>query len=188
VKKPPANTAALIIKTEEDEMNGYFLTIFMGVALAFNGCATATRTAASQDGGRKTPQYLNQDFSALGGVVPLEKGIKVTISGDLVFKTRQSKPSAYGVQKMDAVAAVLMKYPAARTTIRVYTDGRGSHAWNLAISKKRAKAFRDELVKQGVPAETLAAVGMGAANPVAANDTPGGKARNRRIELIIVLP
>ena len=55
-------------------------------------------------------------------------------------------------------------------------------AANLALSQKRAEAIRDVLVKAGVPADMLVARGYGSADPIASNDDPQGRRRNRRIE------
>ncbi|SPB14061.1 OmpA family protein [Caballeronia novacaledonica] len=62
-----------------------------------------------------------------------------------------------------------------------YTDSSGDHAVNLRLSEKRAQAVRSYLIKHGVPADTLAAEGLGDADPVADNSTRGGRAANRRI-------
>ena len=53
---------------------------------------------------------------------------------------------------------------------------------NVALSQKRADAVRDVLVKAGVDPDTLVAKGYGSANPVASNDPPEGRFKNRRIE------
>ena len=63
-----------------------------------------------------------------------------------------------------------------------YTDNTGDAAANLVLSQKRAEAIRDVLVKAGVPADMLVAKGYGGADPIASNDDPQGRRRNRRIE------
>jgi flagellar motor protein MotB len=57
---------------------------------------------------------------------------------------------------------------------------------NLQLSQRRAKAMVDALVKDGVAADRLAAVGVGPLSPVAPNDTPEGRAQNRRVELVLI--
>ena len=56
---------------------------------------------------------------------------------------------------------------------------------NLKLSQDRANAVRDYLLSQGVKAEKIRAVGRGEANPVASNDTPEGRANNRRVEIVV---
>jgi OOP family OmpA-OmpF porin len=69
--------------------------------------------------------------------------------------------------------------------IEGYTDSTGPEAYNQQLSERRALAVRDYLVGQGVEASKLSAVGRGQANPAASNATPAGRAKNRRVELIV---
>ena len=68
--------------------------------------------------------------------------------------------------------------------IHGFTDSIGSEAYNLGLSKRRADAVRDVLVKRGIPAGRLTTKGFGKADPVADNKTPEGRAKNRRVELV----
>ncbi len=67
-----------------------------------------------------------------------------------------------------------------------YTDSTGNPARNVTLSQKRADAIRDALIEAGANADTLVAKGYGSANPIASNDTPEGRLRNRRIEFHVV--
>ena len=67
-----------------------------------------------------------------------------------------------------------------------YTDNTGDQALNVALSQKRAEAVQQMLIKFGADPEMLIAKGYGSADPVASNDTPEGRRRNRRIEYHIV--
>ncbi len=69
-----------------------------------------------------------------------------------------------------------------KAEIAGYTDNRGSKEYNLALSKRRAKAVYKQLIKDGVAANRLTYVGYGEADPVASNNTPEGRRENRRIE------
>jgi OOP family OmpA-OmpF porin len=77
----------------------------------------------------------------------------------------------------------LQEDPGRRIEIRGFTDDRGGAAANLALSERRARAVRDYLIANGIAPERLRARGFGEANPVAANDSTEGRARNRRIEV-----
>ena len=63
-----------------------------------------------------------------------------------------------------------------------YTDNTGDAALNLALSQKRAEAVREALIKYGADPDMLVAKGYGEADPIASNDTPEGRLKNRRIE------
>jgi chemotaxis protein MotB len=57
---------------------------------------------------------------------------------------------------------------------------------NLELSEKRADAVKQYLISQGVKPDLVGAQGFGDANPAAPNDTPQGRAQNRRVELSLV--
>jgi len=63
-----------------------------------------------------------------------------------------------------------------------YTDNTGDPAANIALSQRRADAVRDALINAGADPPMLVAKGYGSADPIASNDTPEGRLRNRRIE------
>ena len=169
-------------------MKGYFLTVFLGLVVVLNGCASTGKIAKSQGAMTTNLGPQIQDFSPFGDVIQTDKGIKLTLAGDLLFKVAHYHLSKEGTEKIDAVAAVLLKHPTYQTKIAAYTDNSGSDKGNLRISKRRAKAVQDELVKQGIPAAQLTASGMGSADPDAANDTPDNQAKNRRVEMDITAP
>lgn len=79
-------------------------------------------------------------------------------------------------------AALIKALPAgARIVIEGYTDNVGDPAYNLTLSQERANAVREIFVAAGIDPAALSAAGYGQSNPVASNDTPEGRARNRRI-------
>lgn len=70
--------------------------------------------------------------------------------------------------------------------IAVYTDGSGNPTKNVTLSRKRAEAVREALIKDGANPDMLVAKGYGSADPIASNDTPESRLRNRRIEFHVV--
>jgi len=66
-----------------------------------------------------------------------------------------------------------------------HTDSTGDAAYNQGLSEQRAQSVVDYLVSQGIDANSLIAVGMGEAFPVAGNDTKEGRAANRRVDFIV---
>jgi outer membrane protein OmpA-like peptidoglycan-associated protein len=93
------------------------------------------------------------------------------------------KPESAAVLKQ--VASGLNKNPNLKLEIDGYTDSVGDAAHNLDLSKRRAKAVQTVLVSQfGIDASRLTANGFGAAKPIGSNDTPDGRADNRRVEFI----
>jgi OOP family OmpA-OmpF porin len=101
-----------------------------------------------------------------------------------------------GRSTIDANSAALMKkvqqglnlFPGASISVEGHTDANGSDSTNLILSQDRADAVRQYLVSNfGVDPEKVSSVGYGEARPVATNETPAGRTRNRRIDLVIHL-
>ena len=86
---------------------------------------------------------------------------------------------------LDRLIETALRCPTANIEVAGHTDSDGDSNANMALSEKRAQAVADYLVKAGLPAERLKAVGYGSSQPVAANDTDDGKAKNRRIDFVV---
>lgn len=86
---------------------------------------------------------------------------------------------------LDAIGATLEEHPELRLSIEGHTDSDGEEAANLDLSERRAAAVRSYLLENfEVDPSRLEAKGFGETSPVASNDTPEGKQRNRRVELL----
>jgi len=84
------------------------------------------------------------------------------------------------------VVDVLISYPKAKITIASHTDDQGPSSENLMLSKRRAIAVTRFLVEQGIDGSRLAPKAYGETKPRASNDTPEGRASNRRVEFFLV--
>ncbi len=82
-------------------------------------------------------------------------------------------------------AGVVSNYPELRLTVEGHTDSVGSYETNRELSMQRAIAVRDYLILQGVAASTIDTAGLGPDRPVADNATAEGRARNRRVEIVV---
>ena len=81
--------------------------------------------------------------------------------------------------------AQMLKNNGARIKIIGHTDSKGSYAYNLKLSRDRAKSVMDYLIKQGVAKDQITTDGFGANRPAADNATEQGRAQNRRVDLEI---
>jgi outer membrane protein OmpA-like peptidoglycan-associated protein len=98
------------------------------------------------------------------------------------FDTGKATLRPASFRRLDEVVEYLQHKPDLRLEISGHTDDRGSEEANKALSERRAEACRDYLVRRGVDPSRLQAAGYGAERPIASNDTPEGRQRNRRIE------
>jgi len=88
-------------------------------------------------------------------------------------------------QLLSLVADKLKSCAGAQVVVTGYTDNSGNDAINVPLSSNRAKAVADYLVSQGLAADHVTSSGAGSAKPIASNDTPEGKAQNRRVEITV---
>ncbi len=103
------------------------------------------------------------------------------------FETGKSiiKPVSFPI--LDKVIKVLSKNPSFKhLKIEGHTDNVGNPEKNLALSKDRAKAVKDYLVKKGIPSFKLISSGYGSIKPTATNDTQAGRDANRRVVFELV--
>lgn len=105
---------------------------------------------------------------------------------NVFFETGSAALSAESGPELDKVARLMEVNPKTKIELRGHTDNVGGAEANLKLSTARAEAVKAHLVRKGVAAERLSARGFGETAPVAPNDTPEGRAANRRTELKIL--
>ena len=87
---------------------------------------------------------------------------------------------------LDEVAKVIQENPhVQQVSIEGHASDEGDEKYNLQLSKARAESVRQYLLKKGVAQDRLTSTGFGESKPLAANDTPEGREKNRRVEFNI---
>ncbi len=104
-----------------------------------------------------------------------------TIEG-IQFQRGSAKIQAASSATLGKAAAVLNKFPSIRIRISGHTSSEGDPDFNDKLSLDRAGAVKDWLTNAGVDPDRITVRGVGSREPVADNDTPAGRAKNRRIE------
>ena len=105
------------------------------------------------------------------------RGILFDVDSDRI------KPESAATIKM--IASGMQANAGTRFLIEGHTDSTGDAAHNMDLSKRRAEAVKSVLVSQfGIDAAGLTTAGLGSTKPVASNDTPQGRAENRRVEFV----
>ena len=140
---------------------------------------------------RKAKAMLEQRLSSSEASVGYdERGLVARMVDQVLFDSgkAQLRKSAYPV--LDKVAKVLEGVPEQPVGVEGHTDNipikHSGWASNEELSLARAKAVVDHLVKRGIDANRLTPVGYGEERPIASNDTARGRAKNRRVEIVIL--
>src|ERR1700686_767848 len=112
------------------------------------------------------------------------RGLIVNMS-DVLFDTGSFTLKPGAREKLAKVSGILLAHPGLIMQIEGHTDSVGSDGFNVRLSEQRADSVRDFLGEQGVSLSSITAQGFGKAEPVATNDTPEGRQRNRRVEIVV---
>lgn len=125
-------------------------------------------------------------LSKIAQVKEEQRGVVITLDGQVLFVTGKSELLPIARDRLNQVAKSLKELDDDKlVSVEGFTDSRGADDTNQKLSQDRANAVKDYLVSQGVKPEKLRSVGRGEANPVASNETPEGRANNRRVEIVI---
>lgn len=92
------------------------------------------------------------------------------------------RPESMGT--LNQIKALMTSDPTLKFEIDGHTDNTGEAAHNMTLSQERADAVKAQLVTMGISADRLTTKGFGDTKPITSNDTPEGKANNRRVEFV----
>jgi len=104
----------------------------------------------------------------------------------IYFKVNSAEFTKKTYPVLEAIIAIMKKYPASNFRIEGHTDSTGSDEYNMKLSQRRADAVKSYLVEHGISADRLTAKGYGETKPIASNKTASGRAKNRRVEIILI--
>ena len=112
------------------------------------------------------------------------RGIVINMA-DVNFNTGKYNLRPETRQKLAKLTGILVTQPGLDIMIEGYTDTTGSPRANQVLSEERAKAVATFLMEQGMSPNNVKSRGLGSSNPVASNSTATGRAKNRRVEIIV---
>ena len=148
--------------------------------------AERARQAAAQAESEKA-QLRAQLLAQLNSILQTRdsaRGLIVNMS-DVLFDTGSYTLKPGAREKLAKISGILLAHPGLTLQIEGHTDSVGSDEFNQQLSERRADSVRDFLAEEGVPASSITAQGFGKTQPVASNDSPEGRQRNRRVELVV---
>lgn len=132
-------------------------------------------------------QLKNSIRDAVGKYMQVEetaRGLVVNM-GDILFDVNKSTLKKDPEIALAKVSAVLGVFPKVQIRAEGFTDTTGKEELNMKLSAERARSVAAFLVAQGVAADRITHAGYGPANPVGDNASAEGRAKNRRVELIL---
>ena len=113
------------------------------------------------------------------------EGIVVEFSSNVLFAFDKSTLSADARINLDKLVKVLNSYHDTDIEVQGHTDNKGSEAYNMKLSQRRANAVSDYLMGQGISGSRITTKGFGKTQPKYSNDTENGRTQNRRVEFLI---
>ncbi|MFL5727955.1 MAG: OmpA family protein [Cytophagaceae bacterium] len=111
---------------------------------------------------------------------------KTFVMDSIYFMQGKSALTPQSQKSLDKIAKILKDNPSVRMRVSGHTDNNGNDVANLQLSKDRAKAVVDYLVKKGITKSRLFSEGYGKSIPRYPNDTEENRKKNRRVEFEIV--
>lgn len=113
--------------------------------------------------------------------------IRIVLESEILFDHDKYnlKPSAEAALTR-IKASIIDKYPGARLIVEGHTDDRGSQDYNRALSTRRAQSVATWMTQHGIKASLLQTIGYGKSRPRVPNTNEGNRARNRRVEIVVV--
>jgi len=169
------------VEDKNDDCPGTVLS--ENVSVNERGCEVITLLDSDNDGVTDDIDVCKD--TPLGSKVDTS-GCAATINLHINFDTNKATIKDESMIKITEFAKYLKSLPTTTVVIiEGYTDSSGNAAKNKKLSSARAFAVRKALIKEGIKKSRVRAYGKGSANPIASNDTPEGRAQNRRIEATI---
>ncbi len=155
--------------------------------LAQAAAETAARAAVEEAETRARARARAELLNRLSSVLPTRETGRGLVSeiGGVQFATGTANLNSPARESLARFSGIVASYPNLRFTIEGHTDNVGSAANNNELSLRRAISVRDYLIGFGVAAASFEVEGYGLSRPISNNTTAGGRARNRRVEIVI---
>ena len=166
-------------------------------ATAAAAARATSATAAATEVARESERLRSEAAAAtaarsdllaqLNSALPTRESDRGLVSeiGGVHFATGTADIDASARESLARFSGVVASYPGLRFQVEGHTDSTGSVATNNELSLRRALAARDYLIGQGVAASSIDVAGLGLSKPIADNSTSDGRARNRRVEIVL---
>ena len=172
-------------------------TLMSLIGLVLSACVPAQQYDALENDYNQLNQRLSGEIGAQQvHITRLQGAIKVAVNSELLFPSGGWQMPPAAAQTIAEMAPILAPFQKTTIIVTGYTDNvpigpelrQQGVDNNQRLSLKRAQTVANYLVSQGVNPNLVSERGLGEADPVAPNDTPQGRAQNRRVELTLAGP
>lgn len=157
-----------------------FVAAFLVLPLVLAACAKPVQNQAQ-------PSLADQLAGENRTVTQEARGIIVSLPG-ILFDFDKATLREETMSTLQQVADVLQQYPDLEIRVEGHTDDVGAESYNQDLSERRALSVFEFLVGAGISDKQVTHAGFGETLPVAGNDTPEGRQRNRRVDIVIPDP
>jgi chemotaxis protein MotB len=164
------------------------------VALVLSACVPAPQYDALENDYNQLNQRLSGQIAAQQvHITRLQNAIKIAVNSDLLFPSGGWQMPPAAAQTISQMAPILAPFQQTTIIVTGYTDNvpigpelmQQGITSNEQLSLRRAQTVASFLISQGVNPSLVQTRGLGDADPVAPNDTPQGRAQNRRVEITL---
>ncbi len=128
-----------------------------------------------------TPRGTKVDAS--GCPLPVAAPVSFDLTVEFAFNSAEINDLSF--RELRKAMTFMREHPTTKALVEGNTDSIGGEAYNLKLSERRAIAVKDVLVKSDIDADRITTVGYGETKPVASNDTEEGRAKNRRVSIVV---
>ncbi len=183
-----------ISKTGGGAVIGAGTGALLGVLIGGNDKrAAAIGAAVGGLAGAGVGRYMDQQEKKLReqtagtGIEVVREGdqIQLALPADVSFPSGRSDIQPEFYAPLNDVAATILEFPSTAVDIIGHADSQGPEASNQVLSEQRALSVQSYLQSTGVNPIRIASIGLGETRPIATNETAAGRARNRRVEIIL---
>jgi len=171
-----------------------YATMTFIAMLLLAGCVSQQKYDALDTEYQQLNQTMSKEVAANQmQITRLQNAIKVTVNSELLFPSGGWQMPVEAQQTIGKIVPILAPNQQSKINVNGYTDNvpigpglmREGITSNLVLSQKRADNVMQFMISRGVNPSLVSAQGFGEKDPVASNDTPEGRAKNRRVELTV---
>jgi chemotaxis protein MotB len=175
----------------------FSLSLLLAATFTLSACvsqSTYNQEVAKANTYQQLDNQLKGEVAADQAQIQQLQGlVRVTLANGVLFPEGGWELDARGKSTIAKLAPILKTLTGQTIQVKGYTDNvpigpelRQRFPTNVDLSKARAQSVANELMAGGVPASMISVMGFGEADPVAPNDTPQGRAKNRRVVMDVV--